>query len=147
MYTHATAGGISAARPLWLRSSIFISEPHVQGLASRRVTDSALLLTIVLIRWHLPFVFMLVSKFLHDRFPLDLKMGVEIPPSLLPYLLGEKTDYSSLQQSLLIVNIVFIVTIVVTTGLRVIVRYQIRAGGLDDGKHPIGSLRMPTYFL
>ncbi|KAH8600186.1 hypothetical protein B0O99DRAFT_682631 [Bisporella sp. PMI_857] len=59
--------------------------------------------------------------------------GVAIPPSLLPYLLGEKTDYSSLQQSLVKVNIVFMVTIILTTGLRFIVRcHMLRAAGLDD---------------
>ncbi|KAH7303701.1 hypothetical protein BKA65DRAFT_416406 [Rhexocercosporidium sp. MPI-PUGE-AT-0058] len=57
----------------------------------------------------------------------------QIPSSLLPYLLGEKTDYSSFQPSLLKVNIVFLIITVLMTGLRCIVRiYILRAAGLDD---------------
>ncbi|KAH6671991.1 hypothetical protein B0J14DRAFT_669496 [Halenospora varia] len=42
----------------------------------------------------------------------------EIPPSLLAYLLHEKTDDSTLQPSILKVNIIFIVVIIVATSLR-----------------------------
>lgn len=66
----------------------------------------------------------------------------EIPPSLLPYLLHEETDDSTLQPSILKVNIVFIVTIVVATSLRFTVRFHtLRSAGLDDSKSLTSSSR------
>lgn len=60
-------------------------------------------------------------------------MGSQIPQELLPYLLGEKTDYSSLQDSIIRVNVVCIALIVVTTSLRFYVRFRmLRSAGLDD---------------
>ncbi|KAH9223244.1 hypothetical protein DL95DRAFT_380206 [Leptodontidium sp. 2 PMI_412] len=57
----------------------------------------------------------------------------EIPPALIPYLIGSKTDFSTLQPSILKVNVIFISTIAVTTGLRFIVRFRmLRSAGLDD---------------
>jgi hypothetical protein len=59
----------------------------------------------------------------------------QVPPELLPYLLGEKEDFSSLQHSIIKVNIIFITLIVITTALRFWVRFRmLRAVGLDDGK-------------
>jgi hypothetical protein len=59
----------------------------------------------------------------------------QIPSSLLPYLLGEKTDYSTLQPSLLKINIIFLIVTIFVAGLRFIVRmYILRATGLDDCK-------------
>jgi hypothetical protein len=59
----------------------------------------------------------------------------KIPPELLPYLLGEKEDYSSLQDSILRISITFAVLVAVTTALRFWVRFRmLRAVGLDDGK-------------
>jgi hypothetical protein len=59
-----------------------------------------------------------------------------VPPSLLPYLFGEKKDYSSLQDVLIRVNVVFIVLVVSAAGLRFFVRFRmLRSAGLDDGKH------------
>jgi hypothetical protein len=59
----------------------------------------------------------------------------KIPPELLPYLLGEKEDYSSLQDSILRISITFAVLVAVTTALRFWVRFRmLRAVGLDDGR-------------
>jgi hypothetical protein len=58
-----------------------------------------------------------------------------VPPELLPYLLGQKTDYSSYQDSIIKVNVVFISLMILTTGLRFWVRFRmVRAAGLDDSK-------------
>ncbi|KAG4443927.1 hypothetical protein IFR05_000567 [Cadophora sp. M221] len=57
----------------------------------------------------------------------------EIPPALIPYLMGSKTDFSTLQPSILKVNVIFISTIAITTGLRFVVRFRmLRSAGLDD---------------
>jgi hypothetical protein len=59
--------------------------------------------------------------------------GFEIPPSLLPYLLHEKTDDSTLQPLLLKVNIVFVIVVIFATSLRFTVRFRmLRSAGLDD---------------
>ena len=61
---------------------------------------------------------------------------MSIPASLLPYLLGEEKDYSTLQPSLIRVNIIFIVAIILTSGLRFVVRFHmLRSAGVDDSKH------------
>jgi hypothetical protein len=66
----------------------------------------------------------------------------DIPPSLLPYLTGEKADYSSLQRSMVDINIVFIVTTTLTAGLRFFVRFHmLRAAGLDD------CMRLGNFFF
>lgn len=57
-----------------------------------------------------------------------------VPPDLIPYLLGEKKDYSSVQGSIITVNVTFLTLICLTTGLRFWVRFgMLRAAGLDDG--------------
>ncbi|PVH86549.1 hypothetical protein DL98DRAFT_449675 [Cadophora sp. DSE1049] len=57
----------------------------------------------------------------------------EIPPDLLPYLVGSKTDFSTLQPSILKINVTFVAAIVLTTGLRFVVRFRmLRSAGLDD---------------
>jgi hypothetical protein len=61
--------------------------------------------------------------------------SLEIPPSLLPYLLHEEIDDTTLQPSILKVNIVFIIIITVITSLRFTVRFRmLQSGGLDDSK-------------
>jgi len=66
---------------------------------------------------------------------MSISSSFEIPPDLLPYLLHEKTDDSTLQPSVLKVNIVFIVVIIVATSLRFTVRFRmLRSAGLDDSK-------------
>ncbi|KAK0121627.1 hypothetical protein ONS95_009915 [Cadophora gregata] len=56
-----------------------------------------------------------------------------IPPALLPYLIGSKTDFSTLQPSILKINVIFVAAIVLTTGLRFVVRFRmLRSAGLDD---------------
>lgn len=58
----------------------------------------------------------------------------QVPPELLPYLLGEKKDNSSLQDSILRISISFAALVVFTTALRFWVRFRmLRAVGLDDG--------------
>ena len=70
----------------------------------------------------------------------------QIPPELLPYLMGEKEDYSSLQGSILKINITFVTLILITTALRFWVRFRmLRAVGLDDGK--MGLSYTPTQQL
>jgi hypothetical protein len=67
--------------------------------------------------------------------PTSGPAGFEIPPSLIPYLLHEKIDNSTLQPLILKVNIVFIVVIIVATSLRFTVRFRmLRSAGLDDSK-------------
>lgn len=59
--------------------------------------------------------------------------GASIPPDLIPYLLGQKKDYSSVQSSIITVNVIFVTLICLTTGLRFWVRFgMLRAAGLDD---------------
>ena len=71
----------------------------------------------------------------------------QIPPALLPYLSGEKEDYSSLQGSILTISVIFTVLVVVTAGLRFWVRFQmLRAVGIDDGASPPLSCRLPLTF-
>ncbi|KAL2076005.1 hypothetical protein VTL71DRAFT_948 [Oculimacula yallundae] len=56
-----------------------------------------------------------------------------IPPGLIPYLTGDKSDFSTLQPSILRVNVIFIAAIILTTGLRFLVRFRmLRSAGLDD---------------
>ncbi|KUJ24255.1 uncharacterized protein LY89DRAFT_663009 [Mollisia scopiformis] len=56
-----------------------------------------------------------------------------IPPDLIPYLTHEKQDNSSVQNSIVTINSVFLVFICVTTGLRLWVRFRmLRSTGLDD---------------
>lgn len=56
-----------------------------------------------------------------------------IPESLIPYLTGQLTDYSSLKDSVIRCNIVFIVLIVVSSAMRMFVRLRLlSAAGLDD---------------
>jgi hypothetical protein len=56
-----------------------------------------------------------------------------VPAELLPYLTGALHDDSSLQASILGVNIAFIVLVGLTTALRIYVRcIMLRAAGLDD---------------
>ena len=58
---------------------------------------------------------------------------LEIPKELLPYLLGQKKDDSSLQDSLFRISITFAVLVLVSTALRLWVRVRmLRAVGLDD---------------
>ncbi|KAG4429405.1 hypothetical protein IFR05_015112 [Cadophora sp. M221] len=60
-------------------------------------------------------------------------MSSSIPAELMPYFTGEKTDYSSLQSTIIKLNSVFIALVVCTTGLRFWVRFHmLRSGGLDD---------------
>lgn len=57
-----------------------------------------------------------------------------IPPSLLPYLTGSKKDYSTVQDSIIKVNSIFLSLIILSTGSRFFVRFRmLRAGGVDDG--------------
>lgn len=57
-----------------------------------------------------------------------------IPDSLLPYIVGTKTDFSSLQDSVIKINIIVIALVILSTGARVFVRFiMLRAAGLDDG--------------
>jgi hypothetical protein len=65
--------------------------------------------------------------------PTSGPAGFEIPPSLIPYLLHEKIDDSTLQPLILKVNIVYIVVIIIATSLRFTVRFRmLRSAGLDD---------------
>jgi len=65
----------------------------------------------------------------------SLEGSNEIPPSLLPYLLHEKIDNSTMQPVILKVNIIFIIVIIVATSLRFVVRFRmLRTAGLDDSK-------------
>jgi hypothetical protein len=58
-----------------------------------------------------------------------------IPEALLPYLTGSKTDYSSVQESIIKINAIFIPLIVLSTGSRFYVRFRmLRAAGLDDSQ-------------
>jgi hypothetical protein len=58
---------------------------------------------------------------------------MEIPKELLPYLLGQKKDDSSLQESLFRISITFAVLVTVSTTLRLWVRVRmIRNVGSDD---------------
>lgn len=62
-------------------------------------------------------------------------VGFEIPPSLLPYLLHEKIDDSTLQPLFLKVNIIFVIVIIFAASLRFAVRFRmLRSAGLDDSK-------------
>lgn len=62
---------------------------------------------------------------------------MEIPKELLPYLLGQKKDYSSLQESLFRISITFAVLVTVSTALRLWVRLRmIRNVGSDDSTPP-----------
>lgn len=62
----------------------------------------------------------------------------QIPPELLPYLLGTKKDDSSLQDSILTISVTFAVLVVVTASLRFWVRFKmLRAVGIDDGNFEI----------
>jgi len=66
-----------------------------------------------------------------------------IPESLVPYLTGQLTDYSSLQGVVFRCNIVFITIVVISSGLRMFVRFRLLgAAGLDDGKS-ISSISTP----
>jgi hypothetical protein len=57
----------------------------------------------------------------------------DIPPDLLPYLKGEKTDYSTNQNSIISINIAVIIVATLTTSLRFYVRfYVLRSPGFDD---------------
>ena len=73
---------------------------------------------------------------------------MEIPKELLPYLLGQKKDASSLQDSLFRISITFAVLVTVSTVLRVWVRMRlVRNIGLDDGTFSIKLGRGPCYSL
>ena len=59
--------------------------------------------------------------------------GESVPSDLIPYLLGEKKDYSSAQGSILTVNVIFVTLVCLITGLRFWVRFgMLHAAGLDD---------------
>jgi hypothetical protein len=58
-----------------------------------------------------------------------------IPESLLPYLTGQLKDYSSLQDAVFKVNIIFMTLVIISAALRMFVRFWLlRAAGIDDGK-------------
>ena len=58
-----------------------------------------------------------------------------IPESLIPYLTGQLKDYSSLQGVVVRYNIVFIILVVICSGMRMFVRFKLlTVAGLDDGK-------------
>ena len=64
----------------------------------------------------------------------DSRSGLPIPESLIPYLTGQLKDYSSVQESVFIFNVIFAALVTVAATLRMVVRfYVIRAAGLDDG--------------
>jgi hypothetical protein len=65
----------------------------------------------------------------------NMSTSLPVPESLLPYLTGQLHDYSSLQDSIVIFNVIFGALTVVALGLRIWVRmFMIRAAGVDDGK-------------
>ena len=67
-----------------------------------------------------------------------------IPESLLPYLTGQLKDYSSLQGVVVRCNIVFMTLVIISSGLRMFVRFRLLgAAGLDDGKS-ISTTSTPT---
>lgn len=58
-----------------------------------------------------------------------------MPPSLLPYLTGSKKDYSTVQDSIIKVNAIFLPLVILSTGSRFFVRFRmLRAAGVDDGQ-------------
>jgi len=58
-----------------------------------------------------------------------------IPESLIPYLTGELKDYSSLQSKVVKCNIIFMTVVVLSSGMRMFVRFRLLgAAGLDDGE-------------
>lgn len=64
------------------------------------------------------------------------------PPELVPYLLDEKVDNNSVQNSVTTINSVFLTLILATTGLRFWVRFRmLRSAGLDDRKEPTTAAR------
>ena len=58
-----------------------------------------------------------------------------MPESLVPYLTGQLKDYSSIQGTVIRCNVVFIAVVVLSSGLRMFVRFRLLyAAGIDDGK-------------
>lgn len=58
-----------------------------------------------------------------------------IPESLLPYLTGSKTDFGSVQDSIIKINSIFLPLVVLSTGSRFYVRFRmLRAAGFDDSQ-------------
>lgn len=56
-----------------------------------------------------------------------------VPDSLIPYLTGQLKDDSSIQHTVFKFHITFAVLVIMTAGLRMVVRFGIiRAAGLDD---------------
>src|SRR5271168_3681366 len=51
--------------------------------------------------------------------------SIVIPESLIPYLDGQLTDYSSIQGTVIRCNIVFITIVVISSGLRIFVRFRL----------------------
>ncbi len=59
--------------------------------------------------------------------------GLPVPTELLPYLLGQKHDYTTITDSIYQFNIIFIIVVTVAVTLRMYVRFNlIRAAGPDD---------------
>lgn len=62
--------------------------------------------------------------------------GLTMPPSLIPYFTGVKTDYSTLQPQIGIINGIFLALVLITTGARFWVRFKLlSSAGLDDSKY------------
>jgi hypothetical protein len=67
---------------------------------------------------------------------MSTSSSLVIPDSLVPYLTGQLKDYNSLQGVVVRCNIVFIALVIISSGMRLFVRFRLLgAAGLDDGKH------------